>query len=569
MNLQILYVEDEHQDYAILKKYADKLRRREPPFSNIAPCTITITWAATVSEFKKLLQPHFDIILADIFLPINSGDQPYDNLTQILDYTAELSKEKSQEKNTKRLIPVIAYSGRITQSRVIDSINRDRLYDILDKNTASPEYVIWRLFKLAQEIYKNKPDTYLQSLIREMEPKPKEAGHTHLQSLIREMEPKLKGEWHTYVVEMANEYHSGLTEADQVIKAGTKIKDIANTIDLDFWKQSKKFWGVMERWEPLSRAISPNVRGHARHVINVFWLGYYILLNDNMRSVVDAWLDKICARNTTGRSTIQSDETILLKIWFVASIFHDIANCVEKSKKVYKFHESEVLNIFSAFFEYIPSADEITLNIDNLRDRTIDFCARYNEALKETVKEHFLDLLQSDKNIDHGLASSLLLIELAKNKEYNFIIQEAARAIALHNIIGSHVNLQNKISWDEEPIACLLILCDQLQTWDRERGDSNIKKFNKIESAELTNLQIDTSAENGITVQLDVNYNSPYHVQHPGGGLYDEVKEDLKDVLRSHPYSALEKINKPWPFKLEFTSYMDMRKIDSPVTFGA
>jgi len=547
MNLQILYVEDRPQDYDKLKKYADKLRRREPPFSNIAPCTITITRAATVREFEELLQPHFDIILADIFLPENSGDKTSDKLEQILDFIAEWS----QLKNAGRLIPAIAYTGRSTQSNVINSENRDRLYDIWDKNTASPEYVIWRLFKLAQEIYKNKPDTYLQSLIREMK-------------------PKLNGDWHTSVVKMAVEYHSGLTEADQIIKAGTKIQDIADKIDLDFWQQSKKFWGVMERWEPLSRAISPNVRGHARHVINVFWLGYYILQNDNMRSVVDVWLDKICAKNTTGQSNIQNDKTILLKIWFVASIFHDIANCVEKSRKVYKFHESEVLDIFSAFFESIPSADKITLNIVDLRDKTIEFCTRYNEALKETVKEHFLNLLQSDQNIDHGLAASLLLIELAKNKQYNFIIQEAAKAIALHNIIGTHgEDMQDKMSWDAEPVACLLILCDQLQTWDRERGDSTIKTFNKIESAELTDLQIEKSAKNMVTVKLGVNYNSPYHVQRAGSELYNDVKENLKNVLRRHPYSALNKIGTPWPFKLVFTPYMDMREINLQTTFGA
>ncbi|MFP7755730.1 hypothetical protein ACLG6S_13975 [Thermodesulfobacteriota bacterium B35] len=538
-------MEDKPRDVRHLISFADKLKNQEKPFLDVVPCKIDIAWVPTLSEFESLELHKYDIILADIFIPYQKNNGTDNYLEHILNHV----ERWSQENNAGRLLPVIAYSGRDSQGKVIGSSNRDRLYDIWDKNANSPEYVVWRLFKLAQELYKNRPDTYLQRLIREIEPCWDIA-------------------WHDSVQEMAIEYHSGLTEADQIIKAGVKIKDIAEKIDLDFWRQSKKFWDVMERWEPLSRAITPNVRGHARHVINVFWIGYYILQHKSMRPVVEKWMDKIYARNNTVRSGNNDDAGELLKIWFVASIFHDIAGCVEKSRKIYDFQATQVLDLFSDFFSSIPSAEDIELNDEILKEQMIEFCTRYDDSLQQTIKEYFKNLLKAEYNIDHGLSAALLLVNLGKNKEYFSILNEAARAIALHNIIGNNrIDLTGKISWGKEPIACLLVLCDQLQTWDRERGDGGIKKFNNIESAELVDLSVESSSEK-VTVNLRVNYIAPYHVQHAGVGLQNEVKDNLKNILRDYPYSALERLKKPWPFQLVFTPYMDMREINLQHTFG-
>ncbi len=97
-------------------------------------------------------------------------------------------------------------------------------------------------------------------------------------------------------------------------------------------------------------------------------------------------------------------------------------------------------------------------------------------------------------------------------------------------------------------MVCLLLLCDQLQTWDRETGTEAHKDSDQPTRAELSALEIELEDGRPI-VRMSVDYIAPAHLDH-SYEIYTRVKNKLQDILRKNPFSALEKIKRPWPFKL-------------------
>lgn len=95
----------------------------------------------------------------------------------------------------------------------------------------------------------------------------------------------------------------------------------------------------------------------------------------------------------------------------------------------------------------------------------------------------------------------------------------------------------------------MLLLCDQLQTWDRERGTDSIKDGNQPSRAELSAMEITTDANGKPHINMSIDYIAPAYLEH-SYGQYTTAREDLIDILRKNPYRALRRIQKPWPFEL-------------------
>lgn len=121
--------------------------------------------------------------------------------------------------------------------------------------------------------------------------------------------------------------------------------------------------------------------------------------------------------------------------------------------------------------------------------------------------------------IDHGIASAAILFFLLKQKEYwvekiceldeyknekdkikymdSDERMQLCRAIALHNIrpdewdqnkVYDQYNIELnkfKILWEEEPLACLLVLCDSLQEWNRPSKDFRNRLREEITSQDM------------------------------------------------------------------------------------
>lgn len=533
MSFNILYVEDENRDY---DDFSDAIKEYN---NNLGYNKLYVERVSSPDDILNVLGVHTDLILADVFYPGSESGEA--NEVDRLDDVILHVEQWSEKFNKRRKLPIIAYTGR--SKKFFDTVLRRKksLYDIWDKNTASPHYIVWRIGELSSDLSRLHCDKEMQKIIRKMEVGPS---------------------WHRHVKEMAVAYNSGLTEAEQIELAGHSLDAIGQSLGV--WDVCSPMWETMTDWEFFSRAALPNVRGHARHVINVFWLGYYLLNHKLLSKFFIATWNKLLFKRDMMENVSQVDPVESINnVWFYASLFHDAGSCVEKTGKIIDFNKT-MLNRFSGTID-INLSYNLTLQ---------DKCnILFNENILNGLDTKFKEIIESKfkesishSEIDHGVISALNLVNLIKEKKQTCYAKEAARAISSHNIIGKIENIQEHyISWDSEPFSCLLILCDQIQTWDRFRGDNEVPNKDQPVRAELLNLNV-LECDGSAIVHIDINYIAPPHLCF-ARDIFDREKIKLEKVLRKYPFVALNRIDSVWPFKIAIKFYLDGERLEAEINF--
>lgn len=522
MLLNVVYVDDEVEARNLLKRAVDRYNEKSPA------ALIRLKPVASPSGLRKALQDSDDLVLADVYY------ESEDKLSEIID----IVRRADLERGSGPPIPVIAYTGR-GEDALNDCLKRRyELFDIWDKSTAGPEYVTWRLTQVAIELSRIRPDSLIQRLIREM------SGGAP---------------WHKHVVEMTQKYGSGLTEADQIYQAGTAIENIAN--ELGVWERPcKALWKLMADWEFVGRAVTASARGHARHVINVFWMGYYLLHHPELKGVFEgAWKQLQTARGHRLKPVARANALEgLSACWYYAGIFHDVAACGERYSAV----SERVAEFVSSFPDLRPLPRAVG-----------KWPAR---RLLEAPKELWKDLTRLGALAeplwkasvrsgapDHGVVAALHFRRCVDDGRQKHFAREAARAMAMHNLMGRiESGGQPVVDWGSEPIVCLLLLCDQLETWDRERGDETLDGPDKPGRAQLASVAVRTTKRR-IAVKMCIDYIAPRHLDH-APRLMERERLRLEETLKEYPSRALARISRPWPFDLE----VDCRLNGNPLSHG-
>ncbi len=268
-------------------------------------------------------------------------------------------------------------------------------------------------------------------------------------------------------------------------------------------------------YEELIYYTKPRYRDHYVHVLYVFLLGcrYLEIL---MPRIYEQWrwyTDEEPSKEQVYLRTMRS--------WILSSLFHDIGYAAEALASVQK-------SLQEKFFSHIPgfSLSQLKLNQDPyIQNEVKEFFVLLSSVLKDTeydfsvdrslLPQHerasfpdngmltsmaalFQDQLDVDA-LDHGVASALFALltlrvdthEISlgpvnyspqsltpderikrqaqyelKRREVHEDLVSACLAMALHNIrLGAYPGLSVKFS--EHPLAFLLMLCDDLQEWDR------------------------------------------------------------------------------------------------------
>jgi len=283
---------------------------------------------------------------------------------------------------------------------------------------------------------------------------------------------------------------------------------------------------VLLNYEERASTLIDKQRDHYVHSVNVFILGLSIYTqNANFRAAFDsANLDK----NDYPFSYDTKHEEFFYR-WGIASLFHDIGYPVEiigkqinkfinyaaevgsnvKIKTHLEFDNFEELNAIAevlprveftkCYYDKFPSS----VNFDLLKP--IDLLAHklhisLGVDLKAitTALKNFTEVMAKNGFIDHGFYSALIVLRwygfLIQSCNYKpdyfyFPILDSASAILLHNY---YKNVILKPPFDkgslppqEHPIAYLLILCDELQEWNRTAYGILDKKRNLAEDASL------------------------------------------------------------------------------------
>lgn len=532
MSFNILYVENRNKDWEKLEKAVNEWS------DNSEGEPLVIDRASSPEELKRLLNLKFDVILADVYFPDPSSTDRdgVNKLGEIIEYV----REWSASHDYGRSIPIIAYTGLGKKALLRCLEYKDKLYDIWDKFSASPDYAAWQLSKLSKEIARIRPDATIQRKIREME-----SG----------------APWHKQVVEMTRRYDEGLTELDQV----ERVKGVIESIALKFGEGPicKQLWQAMIDWEALSRATSLKVRGHARHVINVFWLGYYLLHHKDLEQVfIKSWEQLLERRLNTGEVKDVAPLEALSNAWFYAGLFHDVGGCIEKLHQVHEF-QNKFVNLFG---DIAPKVTYEPVSETRFLDKADDWLHEFDKPLRGEIEKWVRKSVEK-KEPDQGVVAAIHLRDRIKEGKQAFYIKEATRAMSLHNLFPK-LDLGEKtlpISWENEPLVCLLLLCDQIQTWDRERGDSTFKDDHPSR-AELSALSVEVDGAGRPKVSMTIDYISPAHLMH-APEVYKRVKYGLDEILRDHPHHALDKIAKPWPFSLKADCTLSGDPLDTSFSF--
>lgn len=266
---------------------------------------------------------------------------------------------------------------------------------------------------------------------------------------------------------------------------------------------------VLRSYEENASTLIDKQRDHYIHSVNVFILGLCIYTqNQNFRKAFDAVnMDK-----TDYPYSYDTKHEEFFYRWGLASLFHDIGYPVEIiGKQISKFMntatamdseisvkshlEFENFNELNSIAEVMPKREftktyyeryDSCVYVDLLKP--IDLLAHklhmnFGLNLKEikAALDGFVGVMAKSGFIDHGYYSAIIVL-----KWYGYLIQscrykpdyffypvlDSASAILLHNYYKNAMMKppfsKGVLSPKSHPIAYLLILCDELQEWNRE-----------------------------------------------------------------------------------------------------
>jgi hypothetical protein len=266
---------------------------------------------------------------------------------------------------------------------------------------------------------------------------------------------------------------------------------------------------VLRSYEENAATLIDKQRDHYIHSVNVFILGLSIYSqNIHYRKAFDT-------RNLDKSDYPYSYDTLHEEFfyrWGIASLFHDVgypveiigkqitkfidfATSVDSKIKVHSHLEFDNFNDLNSIIEIIPKREftrtyyekyDSCVYVDLLKP--IDLLAhKLHLSLGVNLKEvkealdSFVYIMAKSGFVDHGFYSAIIvlrwygfLIQSCKYKsEYFFYpVVDSASAILLHNyyrnvIMKAPFN-RGSLAPLDHPIAYLLILCDELQEWNRE-----------------------------------------------------------------------------------------------------
>lgn len=266
---------------------------------------------------------------------------------------------------------------------------------------------------------------------------------------------------------------------------------------------------VLRSYEENAATLIDKQRDHYVHSVNVFILGLCIYAQNN------PYRNAFNTKNLDKTDYPYSYDTLHEEFfyrWGIASLFHDVgypveiigkqiskfidfATSVDSKIKVHSHLEFDNFNDLNSIVEIVPKREftrtfyekyDSCVYVDLLKP--IDLLAhKLHISLGVNLKDvkealdGFVQIMAKSGFVDHGFYSAIIvlrwygfLIQSCKYKsEYFFYpVVDSASAILLHNyyrnVIMKPPFSRGSLSAFDHPIAFLLILCDELQEWNRE-----------------------------------------------------------------------------------------------------
>lgn len=246
-------------------------------------------------------------------------------------------------------------------------------------------------------------------------------------------------------------------------------------------------------------------KSHILHVIRVFLIGY---------NIITSWSYLIDKFKKSSEDSFFNFSRFCLS-WLMASLFHDFGYIIEKTHERFAVINKQYNDILQGF-KGITNLPEEPLGIGKNITIVKFLYKLYKERLhKNLTLDEFIDLFKirssEVRELDHGIVSAICFMEMIeiaqkkynqdsrgndifKNKEMNIY---ASLAMLLHNFHMIQFNKEDKqknlclsCSNKADIIPYLLILCDLIQVWDREKHiydniDNRSEKINVYKDLEF------------------------------------------------------------------------------------
>jgi len=465
-----------------------------------------------IASLREVLKrKRFDLLITDAYFLPHGQDHNFPGvdgeylLADIMRCVREIEDERMR-------VAVMSHFEILANH--LDDLHK--VHYLWDKAASPVSFVVWQIQRIQEDAQKHLPQHALIDSILEITE--------------QDMSPP-SPPWRKEMMSMVRSYRNRVGGREQIESIRLALEDIATRIGEKCGLSFKKLLDALVAAEPLNLASKPSGWGHLRHSVNVFWLGYYMLNTGWLNSL------EISSKLFPGKTLdIVPKIRAVNAAWFLAAVFHDVGLIVEKAPNLVE-HFNKLLKVY-------PHCDMML----ELKGR---------KGIHELQKTHLSKVatvgspsladalvgMAGDEAMpagDHGLMSACCLLatfgEIVKPCE---IVEQAALAVALHNL--SKAPSKNKIpelDLDEFPLAGMLVLCDQIEVWDRQTGQESIYTGRGIECAELSNLSV--GADNRL--QMKVNY-LPFRYVAPNETLMEKIHRDLKDAIDENVMPALNNLN--------------------------
>lgn len=222
-------------------------------------------------------------------------------------------------------------------------------------------------------------------------------------------------------------------------------------------------------------------RDHYSHSVYVFALGLAIFSNDK------SYRENFC--KFYGLS-IEDAYTAFLKYWGLTALFHDIGYPFQLAHEQIKSYGREIWgdnksNLYVSFGnlkEFLALSPEDTAKFDDIfKDAgsvesindvlALGVNIRMGYDIQSMKDKLFSRVISQPDFMDHGYFGAVLLIkQFLQQPDFKWSVNvlDVLSAILLHNNFNKYdADGRHPVLPGEHPLAYLLILCDELQNWDR------------------------------------------------------------------------------------------------------
>lgn len=300
----------------------------------------------------------------------------------------------------------------------------------------------------------------------------------------------------------------------------------------------------------------PSMRGHLEHVLQVFFTGY-VLIN-SLPEFKKTTLDRI--KQLLGVKYLPEDEPIYWDTfniaWLVAATLHDTAysfellpEIISKLKQIVSVYPES----YSSDILQIPIAAENKWIIPNQADQVVKDIfnnvvtkLHSNGINSEWIFTNYLfESSKGGKRINHGVLAGIIYVSKiipqknAINEEQKNlfeILSWAGIAMSLHSLKIPGAKNKKCIVAKDDPLSFMLMLCDEIQVWNRDRPDK-VEQYSKYRMVDLIDLSIDS-----FNINAKIKYtlfNNEEHNKEARKILAVEIQENetiLKNYLVCNPF---------------------------------